>query len=81
MPHHTPPEIKRLALDTPRTDKAVLKIKGTAGEYEVVFASFAQKLETTLNEARAILLRISEGTDTVFIAEDIEEFLNKTEVD
>jgi hypothetical protein len=77
---HEPPKTKRLALDTPRTDKAVLKVPGIAGDYEVVFASFAQELETHLNEARALLTRISDGAEPVLIAEEIEEFLDKTEL-
>jgi hypothetical protein len=77
---HAPPKIQRQKLDTPRTDKEVLRVPGIAGEYEVVFASFAEQLETQLNEARAILTRISDGAEPVLIAEEIEEFLDRTEL-
>ena len=41
---------------------------------------FARSLELQLNEARALLTRISDGAEPVLIAEEIEEFLDKTEI-
>ena len=41
---------------------------------------FAQSLERHLNEARALLTRISDGAEPVLMAEEIEEFLDKTEL-
>lgn len=76
---HAPPE-------TPRTN-AVAKRRDTssenASEYRWVYevsADFARSLELQLNEARALLTRISDGAEPVLISEEIEEFLDKTEL-
>lgn len=65
-------------VDTPRTARQAIHINGL--ESLIVFASFAEQLEVQLNEARALLTRISDGAEPVLIAEEIEEFLDKTEL-
>jgi hypothetical protein len=60
-------------MDTPRTDKH-------AKELGKPWIDFARTLELQLNEARALLTRISDGAEPVLIAEEIEEFLDKTEL-
>lgn len=70
----------RLYVDTPRTDKEAFVIGPPNARLDVVHVSFAEQLETYLNEARVLLTRISDGAEPVLIAEEIEEFLDKTEL-
>lgn len=63
---------------TPRTDRQAMHVNGI--ESLVVFASFAEQLELELDEARALLTRISDGAKPVLLAEEIEEFLDRTEM-
>ena len=69
----------RRYVDTPRTDAAH---KGRADRYlgGTVDYPFAATLELQLNEARALLTRISDGAEPVLLAEEIEEFLDRTEL-
>jgi hypothetical protein len=59
--------------DTPRTDEYAKKIGKS-------WIAFARTLELQLNEARALLIRISDGAEPVLMAEEIEEFLDRTEL-
>jgi len=65
--------------DTPRTEAAH---EGRADRYlgGTVDYQFARTLELQLNEARALLTRISDGAEPVLMAEEIEVFLGKTEL-
>lgn len=65
--------------DTPRTD-AEVEERGN-NLIETAMAEFTRSLERQLNEARALLTRIYDGAEPVLMAEEIEEFLDKTEVD
>lgn len=70
----------RRYVDTPRTDKEAFVAQTGNGRHDVVPVSFAEQIETQLNEARALLTRISDGAEPVLMAEEIEEFLDKTEL-
>jgi hypothetical protein len=56
------------------------EVEYARGDHHSELADFADLLETQLNEARALLTRISDGAEPVLIAEEIEEFLDKTEL-
>jgi hypothetical protein len=71
-------------LETPRTEKAKQAIlddplMGFQDELDKM-AEFTRTLELQLDEARALLTRISDGAEPVLIAEEIEEFLDRTEL-
>lgn len=76
---NTPPP--RRYVDTPRTDKAAFVAGPPNDRHDVVHVAFAEQLESQLKEARALLTRISDGAEPVLMAEEIEEFLDKTEID
>lgn len=78
MAHAPPP---RRYVDTPRTDKEAFVTGPPNVRLDVVHVAFAEQLESQLKEARALLTRISDGAEPVLIAEEIEEFLDKTEID
>lgn len=61
---------------TPRTEKVMQDPSRDGND----LPNLARTLELQLNEARALLTRISDGAEPVLIAEEIEEFLDKTEL-
>jgi hypothetical protein len=70
--------------ETPRTEKAKQAIiddplMSFQDELDKM-AEFTRTLELQLNEARALLTRISDGAEPVLLAEEIKEFLDKTEL-